>query len=524
MVRLHDGEWNLQFVVGNEYSGSFEKVDGDTGVGTLPLPTNSNEARWALDSWARIQRGEKRNIHITVDYVGDRWDGRLKNVSQDDLEDGTSVTTLTFASSYEELKYYDVWSSSFLPAIVQPRMFILPGPMIWVLKTTFFMQVFREHNPLITFPDEPMNLGSWFGSLDQSNWNIVVKPTSFIQDMAAGTIWGIATSRWKNFHAMAKPMMQDAEITPVLRRYLAGDEPPWPGANLRHGALVVDFVDKSGVYTGTSHGGTIFDGLIRTITGFASDFIDSTSALITNGEIPGDYFVPGRRATRTDKRLPFAVYLTGERSGVTSAKWVETPSTAIQVNTGGHSMPGVNEAISAGIQALGDILGNLAQIGSIGGSIDTILKPFYEDTILAWMSVKSFARAQDSGWSRYFEFFQEGAGKAYTISSLMVLRQGFWETRTYVAHELNVRDGGPFLIGDDGHISLGDRIGATRQYDYSGRIYMDRVSKTILSWSREAAVEYALAVGDDRALQDPGQRAWERIESLVSDVQQAGVF
>lgn len=525
VVRLWDGEWNLIHLVTSEYSGSFELVDGDTGAGELPIPTDSRVAQWALDSQARIARGEKRNIHVTVDYVGARWSGRLKNVVQEDMNDGSSVTTLAFASDYEELKFYDVWSNPFLPAIVQfPRVFILPGPAIWVLKTTLFMQIFREHNPLITFPDDPMNFASWGNSLNQSNWNIVVKPTSFVQDMAAGTIWTVATSRWKNFHDMAKPIYQDAQITPVLRRWLTGDPAPWAGANLRHGALVVDFVDKSGVYSGTSNGGSIFDGLVRTFETFASDFIDTTSSLVTDTVIPSDYYVPGKKGT--DKRLPYAVYLAGERSGIQSARWMETPSTAIQVNTGGHSAPGVNEAISAGIQALGDILGNLAQIGSIGGSIDTLLRPFYEDTLAAWMSVKSFARAQNSGWSRYFEYFQEGSGKAYTLSSLMVLRTGFWTTRTWTSHEINVRDGAPFLIGDNGSgdFFLGDRVGATRQHDASGRIYMDRVSKLVLSWSREAGPEWGITIGDDRALQDPAQRAWERIEQLLAAVKDLGAF
>ena len=51
-------------------------------------------------------------------------------------------------------------------------------------------------------------------------------------------------------------------------RYLPGDPLPWPGADLRYGTLVIDIVDKSGVLTGTSHGGTIFSGLQRTVVQF----------------------------------------------------------------------------------------------------------------------------------------------------------------------------------------------------------------------------------------------------------------
>ena len=92
----------------------------------------------------------------------------------------------------------------------------------------------------------------------------------------------------------------------------------------------------------------------------------------------------------------------------------------------------VAAATSATIQAGFDLLGGLLQIGSLGGSIDALLKPLYEDTVLAFWSVKSFERAQKSGWDRYFEYWQDGANKAYTIASLMVLRAGFWATKTTI--------------------------------------------------------------------------------------------
>ncbi|MDM7488704.1 hypothetical protein QT969_10415 [Rhodococcus sp. CSLK01-03] len=139
------------------------------------------------------------------------------------------------------------------------------------------------------------------------------------------------------------------------------------------------------------------------------------------------------------------------------------------------------------------------------------------------MVARSVARANNSGWTRYFEYFQEGSGKAYTISSLMVLRAGFWATRSYASHEFAARDGSPFLIGESGHIWVGDRAGYTIRGDKTGRIYMDRVSKVSLSWDRETSPEWTVAIGDDRALQDPVQRAWERIEAFATSLQQLGL-
>ena len=523
LVRIFDGDWNLQHLMQVEQAAEFDFVDNDSGPGVTELPLDTPVAQWIFQSKQRIDRGEKRNVHITVDKNGARWGGRLKDASPEETEDGDQILTVTWMHDYEELKYYTIRSNPFFPASFQaPRVWMLPGPARWALGTTLFVNLLRDNLSLWALPDDPLDRSTW-GSLDQSTWPIVVKPLSFMEDMAAGTIWAMPISRWKNFHDMAKPILQDAEISVVCRRWLNGDPPPWPGANLRHGTLVVSFEDNSGVFVGTSHGGSIADGLIRTFAEFAEGFIDSTYTLLTDNEIPDDYYIPGRKLTRPS--MPFAIYRPGVTPGVVSAKFTETPSTAIAVGTGGHSMPGVNEVISAAIQAAGDIVGNMLQVGSIGGSIDTLLKPFYEDTVLAWMWVKSLQRSSTAGWSRYFEYFQDGADKAYTLSALMVLRAGFWATRTWTSHELHIIDQAPFLIGDQGqgHLFTGSRVGSTIPGDPTGRVEMDRISKCTLSWDVEKWDDWAITIGDDRKNLDPLVQMMERMEYITGGLHDLGV-
>lgn len=524
VVQIWDGDWNLQHLMQVEQGAEFDFVDNDSGPGTTELPFNTHVAQWVHLSKQRIAAGEKRNVHITVDKNGARWGGRLKDSTVEETEDGDQILTVTWMHDYEELKYYTIRSNPFFPAAFQaPRVWMLPGPARWALGTTLFCNLLRDNLSLWTLPDDPMDPSEW-GTLDQSNWPIVVKPLSFMEDLAAGTVWAMPISRWKNFHDMAKPIVQDAEISIVCRRYLNGDPLPWPGANLKHGTLVVSFEDNSGVFVGTSHGGTIADGLLRTVAEFAEDFIDSSYSILTDNPIPPEYYIPGSRLTKPS--LPYAIYRPGITPGVVSAKLTETPSTAIAVGVGGHSMPGVNETISAAIQAAGDIVGNQLQIGSLGGSIDTLLKPFYEDTVLAWMWVKSLQRAQTAGWSRYFEYFQDGADKAYTLSALMVLRAGFWATRTWFSHELHVIDQAPFMIGDQGlgHLFTGSRVGSTIPGDPTGEVKMDRISKCTLSWDIEKWDDWAITIGDDRKNLDPMVRVMERIESYGGALHDLGVF
>ena len=522
--RIWDAEWNVQHVLGSEYGAKFSWISNDTGPGQTEFPMSSPVAKWIYDYQGRMDRGEGRTVGITIDYCGARWSGILDKFAVEQREDGDTVLVVDWVADYEQLKWYSVVPNPFLPDAFQaPRAWLLAGPVTWVLRLTLFLAIWREHNPFLTWPDDPMDLNNWVTmGLDISDWHIVVKPESFIDAMASGVVWSVATSRWANFHDMAHYMVEDSEISIECRRYLPGDEPPWAGADLRYGTLVVDFVDKSGILVGTANGGNVFDGLARTIVEFADDFIDSTYDIVADADTPEDYFDVGKRYT--DPVKPYVVFYEGETSPVQESSWIYSPTKGVQVAVGGHSAPGVNETISATIQAVGDILGNLVQLGSLGGTIDTLLAPLYEDTILAWQTYKSNERANNTGWDRLFTYFQEGAGKAYTISSLMVLRAGMWATKTVISWQVSVSDGQPYLIGDNGigHFWLDDRIGLVLKAD--NQIHMDRCRRIDLAWGPDTPPEWTLNVGDERIWQDPAQRALGRIERLIAGLHDLGVW
>jgi hypothetical protein len=525
LVRYWNAEMALQFLGGQEYRASFTWISNDTGPGQVEMPFNTPLAQWIHDEDGRISRGEGRNIVITVDYCGARWSGLLDKFAVEQREDGDVALVVDFMHDYEALKWYSVWSNPFLPAAFQfPRAFIIAGPVDWALKMCLMVNVAREHNPIITWPDDPLDFNQWSTDLDMSTWHMVVAPGSFANAMASGVVWAIPISRWATWHDMAHQPLEDAEMSVTCTRWLTGDPEPWSGANLRHGTLVIDIVDKSGVLIGTSHGGTIFDGLERTVVQFAEDFIDSTEVVLTDTSVPPEYYEGQTKLTK--KELPYVIYHEGDNSPIQTSAWINSPAKGVQVNVGGHSMTGVNEAISATIQAAFDLLGGLILLSSLGSIVDTMLKPLYEDTVLAWWSAKNGSRAQNSGWQRLFEYFQQGANKAYTIAALMVLRAGMWSTKTTVSWKVQCPDGLPFMIGDRGlgHYFLDDRIGLVLAGDH--RIHIDRARKLELAWDNDQnlGAEWAITVGDDRILQDPAQRAWGKIEALVAGLRDLGVY
>lgn len=530
VIRLWDAEWDLQYLVANPLSYTFEWIDNDTGTGEIVVLAESLLGQWMLDFEGRDLREEGVNVHITADYVGGRWGGRMEDVSIEETSTGDQIITATFLHDYENLKWIECFPTPFLPAITQFRAWMLLGPVDWCALTTLFLNLMRDETPL-TIPDDPMDLVSWVEGFDVSNWQIVPNPKSFLDCMASGVLWGMPIVRMKYWHDAFKAMIEDAELSVQCDRWLEGDDLPWEGATPRNGQLIVSIVDKSGRYTtGTSIFGNLFSGLSNTIDQFTEDFLDTTTHLLTDTDVPSEYMQIGYKST--SKIMPYVILRPGVTPGVVSAKFTVTPEKVPKIITGGKSAPGVNEGIGALIQAIGDIVGDNISIqgygvGSIGGAIDTLLRPFYTDTILAWTDTKSFPRAQKMGWSRYQEFFQEGADQAYTLNSLMVIRTGLWATRRWFSHEVKVIDACPWMIGDNGvgHMWLSDRVGTTRPRDDSGRVWVDRIKKLVLSASEDSFhPDWEITIGDDAKNVDHFQAALERIRALTSGLHDLGVL
>lgn len=532
VMRLWTSGWAMAHVVDNELGYSFEWVENDTGTGETTHLAESPEARWLVDIWARVEAGEGEAPFITADYVGARWGGCLEDVHIQETSDGDQIVIATWLHDYEKLKWIECWPSPYLPAFIQFKAWILLGPSDWCALLTLFMNLWREQNRILTLPDDPLDFASYSDplGLDMSDWPIVVNPQSFAISAMTGALWSMPIIRMKTWHDAFQAILADAELSVQCDRWLEGDDLPWPGANMRNGQLVISIVDKSGRYHGgTSETGSLFTGLEHTIREFAEDFLDTLPIAVSGMPMPDEYLQIGVKSTH--RTMPYVILQPGVTPGVISADFGIRPAKAIQIVTGGKSMPGVNEAISAIIQAIGDVIGDNISlwgygVGSIGGAIDTLLKPIYENTLLAWTATKSFKRAQNAGWDRYFEFFQDGADQAYTLASLMAIRQGLWATRRRFTHEVKIIDSCPWMLGDNGigHMWLSDRVGTTEPGDDSGRVWLDRIIKIQLKADESTwHPEWDITIGGEKD-SDPFLTAVSRIKETMSGLHDIGVL
>nr|WP_230594768.1 hypothetical protein [Rhodococcus fascians] len=377
----------------------------------------------------------------------------------------------------------------------------------------------RLESSLWMLPDDPMDPKGWF-NFDQSTWSQVVKPSAAGKDTSPGAV---VHSRFKTFHDLAKNIVADAELSIECRRYLPGDPPPWEGANLRPGCLVWEIVDKSARTTGTSFGGSLFTGLAKQFVHIDSDGITETVQTSIDPNMPAAYFDPEYMGT--EAAAPWVIFREGDLTGIQSSRFSFKPATDVGVVAGGHSAPGVNEAISAVIIGVGGFLGSLFGQSQVGAAVDAVLKPIYSDTVLAFQKWKSPARAQRLGWSHFHEKFAEGGDRAYTLSALIALRTGLWQTREVTRHTLVVADGSPYRIGQKGHghFYLGDRVGSTVLGMKEGRVFVDRVTELVLAWDRNSTPSWQITIGQ-REPEDPVMKALSAVQDLMSMAKDLGLL
>jgi hypothetical protein len=515
LIRFWDGDWNLRGVCKREIDANFVFADNETGTGSLSMPLDYYLSRWLVD----VDERPTTNVHITVDKDGARWDGRMDELQVLKDEQGMRYVRVIFKSSYEELHHILAWSNPFLPAEIQfPRLWVLFGRSRWALKTTLFCNLLRLEASLWMLPDNPMDASKWF-NLNQSTWSQVVKPDLTPDNSERA----IVHSRFKTMHEVSRKVVADAQLSWEPRRYLKNeDDPPWPGANLRNGCLVWDLIDKSAWNTGTSFGGSLFGGLIRELINIGGDGINETVEQVTDPNTPASYYTPGFKGT--EPSMPGVVYRESEHTGIQSSMYSHKPATDVGVVAGGHSMPGVNELISAGIQMVGDLTAMIPGVPPLGGVADAILAPLYTDVILAFGKHKNITRAQRLGWSHYHEKFAEGGDRAYTLAWLLAMRTGMWQTRETNKATLVVADSAPWRIGQrgHGHFFLGDRVGFTILGMKPGKIFVERVSELTLAWDRDTTPSWKIQIGQ-REPEDPIIKAFEEFQDLMGIVKDLGV-
>ena len=555
-IRLWDGDMTLRGEVAGERAGDFEFIENDTGTANLELPLDHYLAKWVMDHTGRA----KRNVIVTFDKQGARWSGFMDHYTVTRDKYGDCYLQIKFLHDYEQAKHILCWANPFLrPELQFPKLWVLFGPAKWSLMLTMFVNLMRLETSLWTLPDNPLDPTEWMGpSFYPGEWKNIVTPFPILADNSNLTI---VFSRFRAWHDVAKETLADAQLTVVCRRYLHGEDPhPFEHLRgeldidpledlmqyfpIRHGCLVWDIVDNSEWGTETAFGGSWLTGLTRAVVTIGSDgTTEGVDVFTGDPTFPGEYYSPWFLGT--SPKAPWIVFEEGEYTGIESSEFNYYEATDTSFVTGGSSAPGVNEGISAAINMAGDIItahisaGADINIPPIGGLMDAVAKPLYENVFLAFEEIPTLRAMGETlpiaglenlisglGDFHYYEGWGENADKAFTLTALLAIRAKMFATRARTSHTLKVSDAAPYYVGEPGygHFWLGSRVGTSvRGYPTPHTIFVERVKKIKYEWGKDGPKGWQLDIGYQDP-KDPILKAFELIKQVNTTMSQLGIF
>ncbi|WP_147265895.1 phage tail protein [Nocardia puris] len=385
---------------------------------------------------------------------------------------------------------------------------------------TAFFAIQRVMGGWWQLPADPLDPASW-EQFHPENWSMVVAPESIANDTSP---LAVVHSRFKSIHDCTKKVVEDAQLTWTFRRYLPGDAPPWPGARLRPGCLVIDLVDKSAAYQETSFSGDLATGLVRQFVHVEPDGVTESIRTIADPAMPSEYSDPNFLGTVAS--APWVIYRDGTHTGIQQSEFVYRPATDVRIVGGGNSMPGINEGLSAAIRLGGALVAAVVPgLPDLGSVADALLEPIYSNVLGAFSAQEVPGRRNRLGWSTYQEKWAESSDRAYTIQWLLSVRAAKWSTRQQISHEVVVADGAPYRIGQRGfgHFYVGDRVGTTVRGMPPGQVFVDQVTEVALTWDRDTAPTWKITIGQ-RDEKDPVVQAWERLQEILGILQDLGVL
>jgi hypothetical protein len=313
---------------------------------------------------------------------------------------------------------------------------------------------------------------------------------------------------------------------------------------------VFSFEQVDGV---TGPTGTVVDGLISTVAVTLDDLITPIAvdvntgntydpAGVLNGETIQD--ASGLDNTVLLQQLfdvapapPKVIWWDGTYNGMINTDLTWHKSSVKTIMTGSKSPVIVNEAITFAIRyalsQLADVLNTYvalweAQNGIPGQTqtpgtegLDNLYQGQLDNTLLAWQRFTDPMRALYAGDMAWQEHFEQGSGTAYTLASILTLRDGNWKTRAFTAFKADTVDGHPWMANID--YFLGDRVG----FEQTGIIYVDNVYGIKREWSWDKPLTVSIKIGEDKQKADPFAAAFKTIAAvygLISEVAGEGTI
>lgn len=519
LIRLWDKKFRFIARVENLDRWDWEELATANGEAHVTFSGKANE--W-LREIVTHQIGHDEDIHITFDPDPDnphdwknRWGGKVMTIEDDETAGEAAVTTLNCISNRRHLQSIYLGANPIFPMEVQiPKMFLWGGPTAFTCASATFINLFRLFtlNGWYPLPRNVFDPTSWLENVSPLNWPVQVMPINPILDQSR---WCTIGARWKDAQTVLDPVMKDAGVICRAYTWLPGDPAPYemfgPLKDVlkpTRACIILSYEDKSGV---TGPTGTLLDGGINLFAATLDDLI-TESLIPIDADGDGDVDPFFRKLLLVSPKRPPFVYRDVGYGGVRKKKLVIHKQQGTDILTGGKSPAWLNQAISFmiryGIAQLSNVVMGAQVPGSEG--LENLYQGQLSDVFAAFMRYVNPVRSARAGPYAFREFFEQGQGTAYTLSSVGTLASGDLKMRAFVSMKFDVGDGLPYIWGMD--FGLGDRVSA----ELRGVVYTDQILAAKAEGSRDAAGRTMLSFGDDSREEDPVARAFRGIANVAN--------
>lgn len=455
-----------------------------------------------------------------------------------------------------------------LPGPLRSILFAAFGVNLARLFTPGLTTISNLMNPLswINPINDPFQAAA---QVDPTQWPIQM---AFVNVAIDQSRWSAITASWSDWHSATQDMLKDCGV--ILRAYtylvdedgdeesphselediLTGTTKPMVdlfdvlgmnGASKRftnlESAVAKDFArpkrncvvfrleDMSG-QTGPT--GTAWDGLLNLIGVTLDDMVtsvlvDANTGQTLDGQPIIDVLQPEtpifEALLGVAPEVPKCIWREGQFDRVPEKQHTVYKAAPKTLMTGGRSPAIVNQGIQFGIRYAIQQISNVIQVPD-GPDGATAIQAFpmnglgelyqgqLSNVVLAWERLTLPVRAVWNGDLAYQEFMARGSGVAYTLASVLTLREAEFKTRPYYGFQAKVISGFPWVLDED--IRLGERGG----WEFDNIIYVDQITALKRQWDRHSPVLPTLSVGGDQDREDPIARSMRGIQSLYSVV------
>lgn len=476
----------------------------------------------------------KKNIVIKVDFFGGklRWTGILHHHAVK-TRDGVRYMELTFNDDLQFLQFLLGPPNPVLPIPVfqWPRVLPIFGPAKWACSIMVLLNLIRKEGNLWEIPDDPFDLEQWVSLLpsEWANWQVHIKCNPLPLDDSS--LWTVLGTRMNPIDSVIADALDDAQLTLKWRRIFTDEGEVETGLLFvdtpANGALVFEIVDDSGYYsplTGTFLGGTIFDGMVRSVATYIGGAVEDSAQVITDDEslYPDEYYGPGFLGTLA--AAPWLVVRDSAYTPIETSELTWSPATAVSVIVGGDN-PTADAIAKLIIETTASLIGYflLGGFSGLGSIASDLIMPFIVGTIAAWLEWKNTGRAQGLGWVHLWELYQQGAeNNSWSLSALAALRGGFLASRSETSHTMSLQGNSWIIPGV--HFEIGSRVGSTCR-GYDATIFVNQAEEIIPSWdnSGSSPLTFQCKFGQNKAAMSVGERLARLTKKIKDILQNIGV-